>query len=159
MCCPQGAESPLHPSPWPSRVQLPVWQPTCAVTKGLPTVPSRLGGAGVQTPSPQCERPIGKQRLIHSDEDIKADSDPMRQRPYCPQDPQVSWLSPFPWGSLWHWLGSKLIDMHTWRENPVSCVGGRGAGNHGPFQFGRGRFRVCMAAVRCCFPQLVLNTC
>lgn len=78
-----------------------------------PSVRGRLGSRGWST----------------RDEDIKADSDPMRQRPYYPQDPQVSWLlgtlGLFPWGSLWHWLGSKLIDMHTWWENPVSCAGNR----------------------------------
>jgi hypothetical protein len=45
------------------------------------------------------------------DEDIKADSEPIRRRYHCPLIPKVLRLLPtlimFPWGWLWHCLRSK----------------------------------------------------
>lgn len=105
--------------------------------KGSPHCSFQAGGCVYRPLHASVRGRLGSRGWSTQDEDFKADSDPMRQRPYCPQDPQVSWLlgtlSLFSWGSLWHWLGSKLIDMHTWRENQVSCARAGEPGTTAPF--------------------------
>lgn len=102
-CVPPKSTGPPLPYLWAPEVELPVYGLGVPLARG--SAPSRLG-IRVHTPHPSVRCWLGSRSSSTWDEDIKADSDPIRKRHYCPLNSPsyrlLGTLSQFPWGWLWH---------------------------------------------------------